>query len=135
MIVLNLSCPIGHKFEGWFVSTEAFDDQAAQALVTCPVCGLSEVSRLPSGPMVRRSDRPERQSAPQMQEIAAAITRVIANAEDVSDRFAEEARKIHYGEADLRSIKGTASGEEAMELIEEGIMVLPLGAPEAGNLH
>lgn len=135
MIVLNLSCSTGHKFEGWFASADAFDNQSAQALVICPVCGSSAVSRLPSGPMVRKVESPGSDAATQIERIAAAVARVAADAEDVAERFPEEARRIHYGEAERRSIKGTASGEETLELIEEGIAVLPIGLSGGEKIH
>lgn len=148
MIVLNLQCDVGHAFEGWFSSASAFDDQVRAGQVNCPVCGHAQISRLPSGPRVMRSSGP---TEAKTQEAASSHTRgapaidptkllqafasIMSEAEDVSTRFAEEARKIHYGEAEARNIKGKATLEETSELLEEGIPVLPIPIPDKESMH
>jgi hypothetical protein len=139
MKVLNLQCRQGHGFEGWFASEEAFQDQRARGLVECPYCADVEVAKLPSAP---RLNLGAAEPAPPKQEVMAMpdaslqaawlqmVRHVMANTEDVGERFAEEARKIHYGESDERSIRGQASREETEGLLEEGIAVLPLPIPK-----
>lgn len=145
VIVLNLECAHAHQFEGWFASSEAFGQQCAQGLVECPVCGSQEIHRRPSAPHVARSGgQPEVPSPPPPNQPAPDPARILARMiealrqtpemEDVGKRFADEARKIHYGDAEQRPIRGQASVGESIELIEEGISVLPL-PPAKEDLH
>jgi hypothetical protein len=158
MKVLDLQCRQAHGFEGWFGSEEDFLSQRERGLVTCPVCGDAEVSKLPSAPRLnlrsheasKSSENPSSEHnapststpavlAPQPSaEVAQlqaamwqAVKHVLAHTEDVGTGFAEEARKIHYGEAKERHIRGQASLEETQSLIEEGIEVMPLPLPES----
>ena len=155
MKVLDLQCAQGHGFEGWFGSEEDFQSQQARALVQCPLCGDATINKKLSAPRLSlsRASAPEArersessdQSAQSEQALAVAgpqdadmakrwmeIGRhLMANTTDVGQRFAEEARKIHYGEAPERGIRGQTSAREARELIEEGIGVLPFAVPEA----
>ena len=135
MIVLNLVCSAGHPFEAWFASAEAYDEQVAMGLVACPHCQGTDVTRLPSAPHVRRAS-PAAASSP---DIAATLVQAIAKlsieAEDVGTRFPEEARRIHYHEAVERSIRGQATIADALELLEEGIPVLPLPSPGKKRAH
>jgi hypothetical protein len=140
MKVLNLQCSHAHGFEGWFASEDDFQDQLARGLVECPLCGDAHVAKLPSAPRLnlgaaepKPAPKQEVLSAPNAQLQAAwmqLVQQVMANTEDVGERFAEEARKIHYGEADERGIRGQASREETEALLEEGIGVLPLPIPK-----
>jgi hypothetical protein len=139
MKVLNLQCGHGHGFEGWFASEDDFQDQLARGLVECPLCADVQVSKLPSAPRLNlgaAEPQPAKQevvSAPNAQLQAAwmqMVRQVMANTEDVGERFAEEARKIHYGESEDRGIRGQASREETEALQEEGIPVLPLPVPK-----
>jgi hypothetical protein len=142
MKVLNLQCSHAHGFEGWFASEDDFQAQLARGLVECPLCGDAEVSKLPSAPRLNlgaaapapvAAGKQEVMSAPNAQLQAAwiqLVRQVMANTEDVGERFAEEARKIHYGESEERGIRGQASREETQELLEEGIGVLPLPIPK-----
>ncbi|MDB5956313.1 DUF1178 family protein [Ramlibacter sp.] len=142
MKVLNLQCSQAHGFEGWFGSEEDFQAQLARGLVECPLCGDAQVSKLPSAPRLNFGApapaaapvaRQEVISAPNAQLQAAwmhMVKQVMANTEDVGERFAEEARKIHYGETEERGIRGQASREETESLLEEGIAVLPLPIPK-----
>lgn len=138
MIVLNLQCGSSHTFEGWFASSEAFTEQLEHGLIECPVCGSKDVHRTPSAPYVARS-RPATATAkadPQavIAQFISHLRDAAGKAEDVGHGFADEARKIHYGDAPERSIRGQASGEEIGELIDEGISILPV-PPDKEDLH
>ncbi len=143
VIVLNVLCDSGHRFDGWFASSDAFRDQCERQLVLCPHCQSAAVSLLPSAPHVRRSsaDAPvEQKGAPAPQAAIAAqlyqaLAMVARQAENVGERFPEEARRIHYDEAPARNIRGQASAEETLELLDEGILVLPAPVPHEDDLH
>lgn len=140
MKVLNLQCSQGHGFEGWFASEDAFQDQLGRGLVECPLCADHQVAKLPSAPRLNlgaaEPKPPVKQevvSTPNAQLQAAwmeMVKQVLANTEDVGEKFAEEARKIHYGETEERNIRGQASREETESLLEEGIAVMPLPIPK-----
>lgn len=140
MKVLNLQCSHGHGFEGWFGSEEDFQGQLARRLVECPICADAEVTKMPSAPRLNLGAgepvppaRQEVATTPDAEVRAAwmsLVRHVMANTEDVGERFAEEARKIHYGESQERGIRGQASRAETQELLEEGIAVLPLPLPK-----
>jgi hypothetical protein len=135
MIRYSLVCEAGHGFESWFPSSDSYDEQAARGLVTCPVCDSAKVSKALMVPRVARSSVPVAEQSDQPQTLIAEPERqvramlralrehVVAHSEHVGARFPEEARKIHYGEAEGRSIYGEASPAEARALIEEGIEV------------
>lgn len=161
MKVLNLECANGHLFEGWFASEDDFHAQISRQLLTCPVCGEQHVERRPSAPRLnlgagraeppapahRGGDRsPSGSGAPTLmhpgpdgnaprEALQAAwmqlMRQVLEKTEDVGGRFADEARRIHHGEAPDRAIRGQASPEQTAELLEEGIEVLPLPIPDA----
>ncbi|MDP3512299.1 MAG: DUF1178 family protein [Sulfuritalea sp.] len=143
MIVLNLLCDHGHRFEGWFASGEVFRDQSQRHLVHCPQCQTSAVTQLPSAPHVKRggsevalADKPASQvGAPTMSALHQALVNMARQAENVGERFPEEARRIHYDEAPARSIRGIATVDETRELLEEGIAVLPAPVPPDDELH
>ena len=142
MKVFNFCCGRDHGFEGWFASAEAFEAQLGRGLVECPVCGDKSVRRLPSAPRLNLSSpEPARtvtnESAStgptpqQLQRIWHKMARYIReNTEDVGERFAEEARRIHYDEVPERAIRGVASREEASELADEGIEVIAFPMPK-----
>ena len=139
MKVLDLHCSHNHSFEGWFASEDDFQAQLARGQVECPLCGETAVSKKLSAPRLNLgAPQPGAQqevvSMPDASLQAAwlkMVRHVMANTDDVGERFAEEARRIHYGEAEERSIRGQASREETEALIEEGIGVLPLPIPKA----
>lgn len=147
MIHYDLICDQGHAFDGWFANSAAYDEQAGRGLVTCTHCGSAKVEKQLMAPGIpvksnRRDPSPRKMvSGPvdprlaQLMEMVREMRKhVEENAEYVGDRFAEEARKIHYEEAELRGIYGEASPDEAKALIEEGIAVHPLPRlPEDGN--
>jgi hypothetical protein len=138
MKVFNLSCDQEHPFEGWFASGEDFDRQLGVGMIECPVCASTEVRKLLSAPRLNLggSNEPAESSPKEpvampndqsMRAMMVQIARHIAvNSEDVGERFPEEARRIHYDEAPKRSIRGLASKEEAADLKDEGIEVMPV---------
>jgi hypothetical protein len=139
MKVLDLQCSHSHAFEGWFASEDEFQSQLERGLVECPLCGDTAVTKMLSAPRLNlgaTQSEPSREvmttPAPSMQaEWLKMVRHVMANTEDVGERFAEEARRIHYGEVGERAIRGQASREDTEALLEEGIGVLPLPIPKA----
>ncbi len=147
MIRYQLKCDKDHQFEGWFGDSEDFDRQCARGLVTCPTCGSARIEKALMAPNVSSPKR-RKHASPQAEpvapdatamasvpagadkEVVAAIRKfrqyVRSNSEYVGDRFAEEAKRMHYEETEERSIYGEASLNEAKELHEEGIPVVPL---------
>jgi hypothetical protein len=132
MIVLNLTCDGGHCFEGWFASTAAFDEQMGQGRVNCPHCNSLQIERLPSGPHVVRgtSATTEVQPSINFEQMIALLESVAAQSEDVGDRFADEARRMHFEEVPVRRIKGVATLTDTIELIEDGVAIIPLPLPD-----
>ena len=142
MIRYSLACDNGHAFEGWFSGSSDFDRQVEAGFLTCPVCNSAVISKSLMAPSVSTARRKEEKQAvasglaqrQAMSRLREAVAAIKANAENVGDKFPEEARKIHYGETDARGIIGEASLEEARSLIEEGIEVAPLPVlPEDAN--
>jgi hypothetical protein len=139
MKVFDLQCSEGHSFEGWFGSENDFQDQLGRGLVECPLCGDTGVAKMLSAPRLNlgASEPQPRQdlvSTPDASMQAAwlkMVRHVMANTEDVGERFPEEARRMHYGESEERGIRGQASARETEALLEEGIGVLPLPVPKA----
>ncbi len=147
MKVLNLRCQHDHAFEGWFASEADFASQCERGLVECPLCGSPQITRLPSAPRLNLSgarapapaaepsqarSRPTDATPATLQSAwLQAVAQVMQNTEDVGERFPEEARRIHYGEAAHRGIRGKASAEERAALADEGIEVMPLPLPAA----
>ena len=134
MKVFNLRCVHDHRFEGWFASEDDYVSQNERGLVECPVCADRAVTRLPSAPRLNLAAAPERSEAvmqggdPQQQAWRKAMRRIVAETEDVGERFPDEARRIHYGEVPERAIRGRASQDETAALRDEGIEVMPLPA-------
>ncbi|MHA1157216.1 MAG: DUF1178 family protein [Alphaproteobacteria bacterium] len=153
MIRYNLRCAKGHEFEAWFGSAAAFDLAAAAGENACPSCGSTEVDKTVMAPAVSSRTRTAKSSSlpvaggsnlqsgagdPRRRAMRKAMAelrkKITENADYVGEEFPEEARKIHYEEVEPRGIYGEASGEDARELLEEGIDVLPLPAlPEDSN--
>ncbi len=151
MKVLDLRCAHGHAFEGWFSSEEDFLGQLSGELLECPLCGDRSIARLPSAPRLNlgassaaagAAREPAGQQPPRGDNAVASlppaalqaawmqmVRRVMAQTEDVGERFAEEARRIHYGESAERGIRGQATREQTEELLDEGIAVMPLPIP------
>ena len=141
MIIFDLACAHGHRFEGWFASGEEFERQQERKLVRCPVCDDATSTRLPSarvsvprGPRATtRRRRGDRGTQPRSEavvglpaEVLAKLREIVRNTENVGRRFPEEARKIHYEEVPPRAIRGQASRDEAEALPDEGIEFAPL---------
>jgi hypothetical protein len=148
MKVLNLRCAHAHHFEGWFASEDDFQSQFERGLVECPLCADKAITKLPTAPRLNVSGAREPSSvtaepaaAPTLTPTAEAVTtqsmwlravqHVMATTDDVGERFAEEARRIHYGEVEERAIRGQATREDALALQEEGIEVMSLPVPAA----
>jgi hypothetical protein len=144
MIIFDLRCaPDGHVFEAWFASSSAFEEQQARGLVACPLCGSAEVAKAPMAPALaaRGDDVPaSRPSAgrfggapEEVKTLLAAAAElqktILAGSESVGERFADEARAIHLGEAHSRPIHGAATRSEAESLIADGVPIAPLPFP------
>ena len=163
MKVLDLRCAAGHAFEGWFASEDDYGSQRERGLLDCPICGNAEVVRLPSAPRLNLSGArepapapaqgPERAAAASpeaaapavdmalhggaVQRFVEAVAELLNSTEDVGTRFAEEARRIHYGESEAKAIRGQATAQEREALADEGIEVftLPAGVPPKSSLQ
>ena len=134
MIKYTLSCDSRHSFDGWFSSSADFDRQAELGLVSCPVCGSASVAKELMAPSVSTSrkkdeakvlmmDQARKEAVAKIREL---VTAIRENSDDVGEKFPEEARKIHYGEAEERGLIGKATADEARALLEEGIEIAPL---------
>jgi hypothetical protein len=150
VIHYSLVCHKGHDFESWFQNSAAYDKQVKRGLVSCPLCGSAKVEKAIMAPRLARKDKstsivaPVEQSAPEPAQAPTPVAMIspqekefraklkelrdhlTANADNVGKKFPEEARKMHYGETEHRSIYGEASPQDAKELHEEGIEFHPL---------
>jgi hypothetical protein len=157
MIRYNLRCERGHGFESWFQSSSAYESQEKRKLVSCPECGSVKVERAIMAPQIvsKKNSRAEPSPAPaastevtmpastplmmaQERELRAKLKElrdhVVKNADNVGEKFPNEARKMHYGDIEHRPIYGEATPQEARALIEEGVEVSPLPVlPEDRN--
>lgn len=161
MKVLDLQCRLGHVFEGWFGSEDDFQSQKQHGLVQCPLCADDHIEKRLSAPRLNLGAREPAAVAaapsastppgatisahpsapvdagvlpPALQAAWLELARkVVANTEDVGSRFAEEARRMHHGETQERAIRGQATPGEAVQLLEEGIAVMPLPLPVAAK--
>ncbi|MBK6862283.1 MAG: DUF1178 family protein [Ideonella sp.] len=139
MKVLDLACANDHRFEGWFASDDDEAAQRARGLLACPLCGDAEIRRLPSAPRLNLGASPpaEKQAValPAADDLQAqwmrAVRHMLEHTEDVGERFADEARRIHYGEVARRGIRGQATRADAEALRDEGIDVMSLPLPPA----
>lgn len=133
MIRFSLTCEHSHDFEGWFRSNEDFDTQRKRRLVECPVCASHKVEKALMAPAVSTGRKQEKVALAMnehqraaMAQIKALTAKIRENADYVGDKFAEEARKIHFGETDPRGIYGEATPEEAKGLAEDGVAFMPI---------
>jgi hypothetical protein len=141
LIRFSLSCDHDHEFEAWFRSNDDFDRQKKRGLVDCPTCGSSKVQKALMAPAVSTGRKREKialamndMQKKAMAEMKALSEKIRENADYVGDKFAEEARKIHFGEADARGIYGEATLEEAKSLAEDGVGFMPIPVfPEDRN--
>jgi hypothetical protein len=146
MKVLNLQCAHQHGFEGWFASEDDFQQQLDRGLLICPLCGEADVRKMLSAPrlnLARSREEPSPRTPPdpavegsgaatpgaELQgRLLRAVRELMSQAEDVGEGFADQARAMHHGEVQRRSIRGRTTPEVAMELVDEGIEVLALPA-------
>ena len=143
MILFTLACDAGHRFESWFRGNDVFDEQVAARSVQCPICRSPRVAKTIMAPAIlgTRRERPIRPSAQldraevalldeRRMEVRASLRtfreKILAEGHDVGERFPEEARRMHEGEAPVRQIHGKATPEEARDLLDEGIIILPI---------
>ncbi|MDB5815448.1 MAG: hypothetical protein JWN23_2565 [Rhodocyclales bacterium] len=158
MIVVDLICEHQHRFEGWFAHSDDVESQQRRGLLTCAICGSREMRRLPSAPHVQREGAGDERTEAQ-EPAAGASTSVVeqgvvtggqaqhllqllvkklqesaAQSEDVGEAFTVEVRRIHFGDAEARAIRGLATAQEVESLLEEGISVLPI-PPAKEDLH
>lgn len=153
MIVFDLQCgPMGHRFEGWFGSSVDYEDQQARGLVSCPMCGTDDVTKAVMAPAVGRKgnqitpavSKPDHVSRPvqplantplppeavaMLKAVAAMQAEALKSSTWVGEKFADDARAMHYGEKDAAPIHGRATLQEAQELADEGIPVAPVLVP------
>ena len=124
MIVFDLKCPQGHKFEGWFDDSSAYEDQKDRGLISCPVCNDADISKMPTAFSIK-SSHPDKTISLQQNESARIENKIAAfienNFDNVGHNFATEALKIHYGVTEPRNIRGTSTQEEEKTLKEEGV--------------
>jgi hypothetical protein len=150
MIVFDLLCASGHRFEGWFGSKADFTSQKKRSLLSCPTCGSVEIQRVPSATRANlgaEAPKPAPQGAktPEMEGkdpfaiaqmlYSRMLDDLLAKSEDVGKEFPKEARKIFYRESPQRSIRGQATQQEHDELVDEGIPVARLPVPPKDNLN
>ncbi|GLS30650.1 hypothetical protein SAMN04488498_10330 [Mesorhizobium albiziae] len=133
MIRFSLACDHDHDFEGWFRNNDDFETQKKRGLVECPACGSHKVEKALMAPAVSTGRKKQKIALAMNAEQQAAMAQLKAlseklreNADYVGDKFAEEARKIHFGETDARGIYGEATAEEARGLVEDGVEFLPI---------
>jgi len=153
MIVFDLSCPAGHRFEGWFASSQDYASQCERGLVSCPRCGSDQIGKAPMAPAVPRKGnrqasagrdstggerrelvaggKPPPEVMEAMARLAAMQAEALKSSHWVGSKFAEESRAMHYGESEAKPIHGQATPEEARELHEEGIPLMPVLFPVA----
>jgi hypothetical protein len=136
MMIFDLRCGSGHVFEGWFGSSVDYEAQQSGGLVACPICGSAEVEKAPMAPRLAGSAAAAEPPGPEamkamLAEMAGLQKKLLEKSDNVGDRFPDEARAIHLGEADARAIHGRATRADAEELIEDGVPVSPLLFPVA----
>lgn len=154
MIVFDLLCAAGHRFEGWFGSAEDFAAQRDRKLLSCPACGSAQVSKVPSAtranlgaPEPKAPATPQKtpEKTPEMEGkdpfaiaqmlYSRMLDELLSKSEDVGKEFPAEARRIYYQEAPARSIRGQATQQEHEDLVDEGIPVARLPLPPTGKLN
>ena len=154
MIVFDLLCGAGHRFEGWFGSQPEYASQRQRGLLSCPKCGSASVERVPSATRINTGAEPAKAAAPQptpnpqdpilsgRDPLALAqvlysrlLDEILTKAEDVGAEFPAEARRIHYDQAPVRPIRGEATQEEHDALVDEGIPVARFPMPPTGRLN
>lgn len=133
MIAHDLKCRKGHQFEAWFKDLKTFDTQRRKGLIECPRCGASEVQVVFSARAIRGKSL-KRAAGPTTAGMVGGVERFLReHFEDVGLRFAEEARKVHYGESEPRNIRGDTTPEEERDLHEEGVRFFKIAIPKPSN--
>jgi len=135
VIIYDLKCREGHKFEGWFRDRSALEEQKVQKLIACPVCGNADVALIPSSVAILGRDsrtaavkmKPELSPQKVLKEFNDYIHK---NFDNVGDKFAEIALRIHHGEEDRRNIRGTTTVSEEATLREEGVQFIKISLPK-----
>jgi len=142
MIVFELICADRHRFEGWFASSDDFEGQKSHGLLSCPVCGESDVEKLLTAKIrkqevvpVQEKPATERPAPVHPRDLHELLDVILLNTENVGKEFASEARSIHRKEKPPRSIRGVATREETESLLEEGVPVMPLPIPPKSDWH
>lgn len=156
MIIFDLSCELSHRFEGWFRSAEDFQQQLDRHLICCPQCGSNEIRRIPSAvaigsqrgnmeeaaqtaktspPPTPKTNSPPVSPTQLLAAYRQVVQTLLSQSQDVGQQFAEEARKIHYEEAEARPIHGQATPDECEALRDEGIEILQLPIPRENDLN
>ncbi|MEE9934603.1 MAG: DUF1178 family protein [Deltaproteobacteria bacterium] len=135
MIIYDVKCENGHVFEGWFADRRAWIEQNAQKLVCCPVCNSSIVELVPSSPAImgkesKAADRQGDEAVSPAQVLQQLRQFIENNFEDVGNKFAEVALKIHCGDEERRNIKGTTTPQEEEQLKEEGVSFVKIPLPK-----
>jgi hypothetical protein len=144
--VLDLQCAHLHVFEGWFASEEDFNTQSQDSRIECPLCGSRDISKRLSAPRLNLghhrsmdsevSDQKDTTLDPVKEQMASWLTlarQVLATADNVGDEFAQEARKMHHGETPERTIRGTATRQDAVALLDDGIEIVAFDLPDLLN--
>lgn len=141
MVIYDLICKEMHKFEGWFKSSHDFQEQQLNDLLSCPICESKAIKKLPTASYISttKAKQPAINHKPSSESsiVSALRNYIVKNTDDVGTGFVEEAKKIHYGEAEARNIRGIANKEEVAALAEEGvdIMSLPISLNEKKKLN
>jgi hypothetical protein len=134
LIIYDLKCRQGHKFEGWFKDRGAFEKQREKTLIACPVCGNTDTVIVPSSVTIRGKDSPstagEQTGAVPLKIFREFQEYIHKNFDDVGEKFAEVALRIHHGEEDGRNIRGTTTQSEEENLRDEGVRFVKLALPE-----
>jgi hypothetical protein len=139
MKVYNLQCEDGHSFEGWFRSEDDFISQNKKGLFSCPICENTTISRIPSAAHIQSNKTKDSGannktiSYEVQKKLVEVAKQILKDSENVGNRFAEEAKKIHRNESEMRSIHGTATIKESQELKDEGIDILTLPLDISGK--
>lgn len=131
MIKYALMCGQGHEFDGWFANSDAFDEQRDAGLLSCAHCGAADVAKAIMAPAVPKKANQKIETEELRQVMEKVTSHVEENFDYVGADFAEEARKIHYGETEQRDIYGETSVQDAKDLLDEGVAVAPLPGPPA----
>lgn len=131
MIIFDLQCSNGHRFEGWFEDGQSFETQNEQSLITCPLCNDTSIFRIPSTFAIKSSSPGVPLPGAELSDLGKKLMEFVdKNFDDVGCDFAKEALKIHYGVSEPRNIKGSSTEDEEKTLKEEGIQFFKIPVPK-----